>query len=58
MPHPDQAGWIDELKRSIADLDRFRLRAESSGYYEMAKRLQDQIGELQKRVMELQRAAS
>ena len=56
MPDPDLNEWIAEIKRSIADLDRFRLQAEASGYCDMARRLQDQIGELQKRVGELQRA--
>jgi hypothetical protein len=56
MPDPD---WIEEIKRSIersiADLDRYRLKAEVSGYYDMANRLKDQIRELDRRVKELQR---
>jgi hypothetical protein len=55
MPDPDRADWIEEIKRSIADLDRYRLKAEVSGYYDMANRLKDQIGELDRRVKELQR---
>ena len=56
MSDPDRADWIAEIKRSIADLDRYRQQAEASGYYDMANRLKDQIGELDKRVTELQRA--
>ena len=55
MPDPDRTDWIEEIKRSIADLDRYRLKAEVSGYYDMANRLKDQIGELDRRVKELQR---
>ena len=55
MPDPDRADWIEEIKRSIADLDRYRLKAEVSGYYDMANRLKDQISELDRRVNELQR---
>jgi transcription elongation GreA/GreB family factor len=58
MLDPDRADWIAEIKRSIADLDRYRQRAEASGYYDAANRLKDQIGELDRRVKELQRAAS
>jgi hypothetical protein len=54
----DRADWIAEIKRSIADLDRFREQAEASGHYDTANRLKDQIGELGKRVNELQRASS
>jgi hypothetical protein len=56
MPDPDRADWIEEIKRGITDLDRYRLQAEASGYYDMAHRLKDQIGELDRRVKELQRA--
>jgi hypothetical protein len=28
MPDPDRADWIEEIKRSIADLDRYRPKAE------------------------------
>jgi predicted nuclease with TOPRIM domain len=55
---PDRADWIEEINRSIADLDRYRLNVEASGYHDMAKRLEDQIYELKNRVRELQRAAS
>jgi hypothetical protein len=55
MLDPDRSDWIEEIKRSIADLDRYRLKAEASGCYDMANRLKDQIGELDRRVKELQR---
>jgi hypothetical protein len=55
MLDPDRSDWIEEIKRSIADLDRYRLKAKASGYYDMANRLKDQIGELDRRVKELQR---
>jgi len=55
MADPDRTDWIAEIKRSIADLERYRQQAEVSGYHDMAKRLTDQIGELDRRVKELQR---
>ena len=58
MLDPDRADWIAEIKRSIADLDRYRQQAEASGYYDAASRLKDQIGALDRRVKELQRTDS
>ena len=55
MLDPDRADWIAEIKRSIADLDRYRQQA---GCYDAANRLKDQIGELDRRVKELERADS
>jgi hypothetical protein len=51
----DRGGWVTEIQQSIADLERYRLKAEASGYYDMANRLKDQIGELEKRVAEIQK---
>jgi hypothetical protein len=55
MSDLNRGEWVTEIQQSIADLERYRLKAEASGYYDMANRLKDQIGELEKRVAEIQK---
>ena len=55
MSDLNQGEWVTEIQRGIADLELYRLKAEASGYYDMANRLKDQIGELEKRVAEIQK---
>jgi hypothetical protein len=57
MSDLNRGEWVTEIQQSIADLERYRLKAEASGYYDMANRLKDQIGELEKRVAEIQKHA-